>query len=303
MEHRREVRGTIHHRRVHHLPLARALAFQERGQDAHDQVERPTAEVGDEVERRNGRRAGSPNRVERSCDGQIVDVVPRGARQRPLLTPPRHAPVDEPRVPLEALLWPEPETLRDPRAEPFDKHIGPLHQLQDRVASRCSLEVERDRASPAVQHLEARFCGKQLGGPVLALDAQHVGAQVGEQHAPHRGRPDARQSPRRARPREAPSRDSPPQPPHEARGPVGEVCERQPAPLRARPEGSRALADDGDLVLVPERDDEELVAQATLQARVGARAAGLVRRAVTLVEQRVELRVPHATAVGPAGGT
>src|SRR5262249_16119348 len=53
------------------------------------------------------------------------------------------------------------------------------------------LEVDADRPAPAVQRLEVRLgerCGVDLLGPV---DADDVGAHVGEQHPGERARPDA----------------------------------------------------------------------------------------------------------------
>ena len=48
---RRQVGRTVDHRRIDHLPEPRPLPFDEGGQDPRREVERPPAEVGDEVER------------------------------------------------------------------------------------------------------------------------------------------------------------------------------------------------------------------------------------------------------------
>ncbi len=125
--------------------------------------------------------------------GDVVEIVPGGLRQRPLLAPAGDPAVDEPRIAGEAILGAETEPLGHPRAEPLDQRIGALDEAQgERLAVRM-LEVERQASPPAQQQIIAQRTRDAEIASAWPIDAQHRGTQVGEQHPAHWPRPDARQ--------------------------------------------------------------------------------------------------------------
>ena len=64
----------------------------------------------------------------------VVDVVSRGRRERPVLTPAGHAPVHESWIAREANVGPESKSLGNAGAIPFEQHVGALDtRLQQRI--------------------------------------------------------------------------------------------------------------------------------------------------------------------------
>ena len=105
----------------------------------------------------------------------------------PVLAVAGHPPVDEPRIArVQDVVGPEAQPLHHPRPEALDQGVGALAQAQQRLAARRGLEVERHRLAPAA----GRIARGHDGGGRGALDPEHVGAQVGEQHAGERRRAD-----------------------------------------------------------------------------------------------------------------
>jgi hypothetical protein len=108
--------------------------------------------------------------------------VPGLLSQRPFLAPAGHTRVDETLVAAEAGVRPEPETLHHARAEPLEQRVGSLDQPEHHLRRAFVLQVERHRPPTAPEGLGERFQAARLG----PIDAQHVGAEIGEQHGPER---------------------------------------------------------------------------------------------------------------------
>jgi len=114
--------------------------------------------------------------------------VAGAGRERPGLSPAGHPGVDEGRVALRARLGPDAKALGDARAERLDQDIGALGHAQHGLGARRGAEVDRERGPAPVQHFRSRRREDLATG---ALDARHVGAKVGEQHARELDRADA----------------------------------------------------------------------------------------------------------------
>ena len=137
-----------------------------------------------------------PDVPEHARDREVVHVVADVARERAALAPAGHARVHEARVARPARVGPDAEPLGDAGPEPFEQHVGLLAQAQHHLGAALVLQVDADAAPPAVDHRVRRHepgdarTGRDVGG---AVEAQHLGAHVGEQHPRELHRPDVRQ--------------------------------------------------------------------------------------------------------------
>ena len=87
--------------------------------------------------------------MESAREGDVVDIVARRLGHRALLAPPRHASVNEARVPFQADIRAEPETFHHARAEAFEDNIG----LRDKVERSLHPELTEPRSIPAIPAL------------------------------------------------------------------------------------------------------------------------------------------------------
>ena len=184
---RQQQRRTVGHRGVDDLALAGLLRLQQAGHDAQGEQHAAAAEVADQVERRHRPAAVVADRVEHAGQGDVVDVVTGGVGDRAVLPPAGHAAEDELRVPFQADVGAEAEPLHDARAEALDQAVRLFHHVEDGGNCLGLLEVHREGASAAVQHVELRAAPRI--GP--AVDAHDLGAQVGQHHRAERPRSDA----------------------------------------------------------------------------------------------------------------
>ena len=182
--------GAVDHRGVDDLSLAGALRFDQCAEHADREVHAAAAEVADEVERRHGRLAHAPDRRQRAGERDVVDVVAGHLRVGPLLTPAGHAAEDEPLVARQADIGAEPEAFHDAGPEALEERVGALDQLKRDLDAVGMLEVECDRASAAGEQIAGRLRRHLVGRVGGAIDADDVGAHVGEDHAAERSRPD-----------------------------------------------------------------------------------------------------------------
>ena len=68
--------------------------------------------------------AGATDGVEHAGERDVVEVVTRCLRERPVLSPPRHAAVHKSWIQGEAIVGTYPEPFCDPRSKAFDENIG-----------------------------------------------------------------------------------------------------------------------------------------------------------------------------------
>ena len=143
----------LQQRRVHPLALARALALDQRDQDALRQ-EDARAEVGDrdaDPHRPLARKAGDRHEAAHAL-GDLVDA--RAVAVRPGLAEAGDAAVDDARVDRRKRLVVDAQALFDARAIVLDDDVGVWRELlEDRDALRIS-EVEGHASLVAVQVLE-----------------------------------------------------------------------------------------------------------------------------------------------------
>ena len=113
--------------------------------------------------------------------------------------PARHAAIDERRIAREAGIGPDPQPLGNAGPHPLDEGIRVPGKAQHGIDGFGLLEVEDDGLLAALGDLRGTVAGRCRG----TLDADHLGAQVGEQHCAERPRayprdlenPDALQDP------------------------------------------------------------------------------------------------------------
>ena len=105
--------------------------------------------------------------------------------------------VDERGVAGPARVGPDAEPFRDAGPEALEQHVGVLAQPEHDLGAAGMLQVDAHAAPAAVDHrvrgrgpARDRTPGRDVGGPV---DAQHLGAEIGEQHARELHRADVRQ--------------------------------------------------------------------------------------------------------------
>ena len=186
--HRVQVGRAVDDRRVDDLALAAEPGLEEGGEDADDEVRRAATEVADQVGREVRSRLVLAHPEQGAGDGDVVHVVAGRLRQRPALPPPGHPAVDQPRVARQALLGTEPEAFRRARAHALDQHVRLGDEVEDGRDRVGLLEVQRHARTPPVEQV-VRSAGQHL--PARPLDPDHVGTEVGQDHAGVRARPDA----------------------------------------------------------------------------------------------------------------
>ena len=125
---------------------------------------------------------------------------PGHRRHRPLLTPPRHAAVDQPPVAPEAGVGPDAQSLGHAGPEALDQPVGLLDEPEHQLDGVGILEIDADGGTGPVQQVPVRARARGLDllaaldrarrGP---LEPQDLGPGVGQHHAGVGRRPDARQ--------------------------------------------------------------------------------------------------------------
>ena len=78
------------------------------------------------------------------------------------------------------------ETFRDTGTETLEQHVGLFAELQYHRGAPLVLQVDADAAAATVDHRVRRHeaCDARTGGHVGgAVEAQHLGTHVGQQHA------------------------------------------------------------------------------------------------------------------------
>jgi hypothetical protein len=176
---------TVGHGGVHHLALAGVAGFECGADDAEGEHHGAAAEVADQVQRRGRRGIGAAHGVQHAGQGDVVQVVAGGLRQRAVLAPAGDAAKDQFGVARQAGVRAEAEALHDAGAEAFDQDVGLFGQLQHDLARLGVLQVERERAAAAGHDVELRAeHGERVGGAGLglAVDADDLGAHVGQHH-------------------------------------------------------------------------------------------------------------------------
>ena len=82
----------------------------------------------------------------------------------------------------EAYVWPEAESFSDSRAEALNERVRVIDEPEDRRLGGGGLEVECNRAATPVQ--DGMLAA--AAGILRAVDADDVGAEVGEDHSAER---------------------------------------------------------------------------------------------------------------------
>ena len=150
------------------LPDARASRMPHTDAERHEHA--AAAEVADEVDRRRGLAAVAAEVRERAGERDVVDVVARGLRHRAVLAPAGHAPVHELRVAREAHVGTEAEPLGHAGPEALEQRVGLLDEPQHELDAFGVLQVDADRAAPAVQRLEVRLVERRRVHLLRAVD-------------------------------------------------------------------------------------------------------------------------------------
>src|SRR5262249_17169098 len=117
---------------------------------------------------------------EHTRERDVVDVVARGAGERPVLPEAGHAPVHEARVARETGLGPEAEPLHHAGTESLEQPVGPFAKAQNGVGAFGSLEIHADAAAPAAPQMVGRPLAERTGP--RPHDPHHLGPHVGEHH-------------------------------------------------------------------------------------------------------------------------
>ena len=183
-----QVRGAVDDRRVDHLSLAAEPGLEQRGENADDEVRRPATEVADQVGREVRPRLVLAHPEQGAGDRDVVHVVPGRLRERSALAPPGHPAVDQARVAGRTLVGTDTEPLGGARPHPLDQDVRLGDQVEHGRDRGRVLEVHGHARAAAVEQV-VRSAGEQL--PAGALHPDHVGAEVGQDHAGVRGGADA----------------------------------------------------------------------------------------------------------------
>ena len=116
---------------------------------------------------------------------------PAAMRVRAVLAPAGHPAEHQLGVAGEALVGPDAEPLHHARAEALDQRVGVLDEVEQRRRAVGVLEVDGDVAPAAQRDVAVRRVGRRAAHRLGALDADHLGAHVGQQHRRERAGADA----------------------------------------------------------------------------------------------------------------
>jgi hypothetical protein len=113
VERRQQRRRTVDHSGVDDLAPARPTRFEDAADEPESEIQRAAGEIADQVQGRGRRPAAAAKGMKRADERDVVDVVPGGLRERPLLAPAGDAAVDEAGVARQAILRAKAEPLGD----------------------------------------------------------------------------------------------------------------------------------------------------------------------------------------------
>jgi hypothetical protein len=172
--------GSVENGGIDNLAKPGFLAFQQCGQYSDHEKRPAAAHVADKIQGRDGRARGRANRMKRARQRKKCQVMPSGLSHGSILSPPRHARIDEPGIARQNDIGTEAKALHNARPEAFDEDICFFDRAQTETDGLGFLEVEHKQA--ALPTIDGRVgnCKKILGAG--ALDAQHIRAKVGQQH-------------------------------------------------------------------------------------------------------------------------
>ena len=183
---------------VDHRPLAGAGALEQRRGHPERQRHRTVpvthgAALSDRLVHLRGRehvRQPTPGPERRRVVPRVVRIGP----PHPVAVPAR---VHQRRIPLGERLGVEPEALQRTGPEVGEEHVGRLEELVQDGEALLATQVERDRSLASARerdrHVDATAVDADalrhepaVGIALRPLDADHVGAPVGEQRTRHR---------------------------------------------------------------------------------------------------------------------
>src|SRR5713101_2758837 len=166
--------------------LAGALAHLERQDRAEG-----AKHAADDIDHRGTGAQGPAGRA--GHVGQSTHHLHDLVERRPLLVGPRQkaleCTIDQPRVDLLQMHGPQPALAHRARGKIFDHHVGRLQELYQHRAALGRIGVERQALLVAVEVAEkAAAEAAQLARAIAVhrLDLDHLGAQVGQDHAARR---------------------------------------------------------------------------------------------------------------------
>src|SRR4051794_4550900 len=112
-------------------------------------------------------------------------------RQRPLPAVARYSTDHDSWIARQAHIGPETQSLEYTGPEPLEQHIALLEQAQHELHALVVLEVDPDGGPTAGEHHATVDVTRRQHRDAGALDAQHIGAEVGEHHRAERHRPES----------------------------------------------------------------------------------------------------------------
>ena len=187
---RRERRGCLQEAGLDHRTRGTGGNGACRRQHAGDQVQGRTAEVGDEVQRRNGT-LRRPDRSEDARQRQSVDVVACRRRSLAHVPPTAAAPDHQARKALVQVGGRQAESLQGARPKTFQEDVRPLQQREQRLSALLCLEVQRDRRPLGQQRvvldLDAEIARTRRASP--GSPWHRVGPEAARRRAPGRWPP------------------------------------------------------------------------------------------------------------------
>ena len=200
-----ELRGEQRERALRHRDIEvdaapRALATEQRREDPRRGPQRATRKICDLHARQHRRPAGDAAHRERPGQRGVVEVVTCAMRIGSGLAEAADRAQDDLRIRCGEGRVPDAELVHHARPEALDHDIRGRHHPQQRGATGRRLEVERERALPAIHGEEparqATLAGRQAPQVVAnawVLDLHDIGAEIREHHRQERPRQEPRQ--------------------------------------------------------------------------------------------------------------
>ena len=175
---------------VDDLAASAAPRLQKRADDAEGHRRRSPAEVADQVDRGDRSLPRTPDRPQRPGEADVVDVVAGHPGPGAVLAEPAQPRVHEALVGLVTRRRADAQPLGHARPVALQQYVRVADEIEHHLNAVRRLEVDGDRPTPPFDDRVHRVVA---AGRTDAVDADHGGAHVGEEHDAERSRPDAGQ--------------------------------------------------------------------------------------------------------------
>src|SRR5205814_1756595 len=108
--------------------------------------------------------------MQRARQRDVIDIVPCARSERALLSPTRHAPIDELRIARQQHVRPESESLHHAWTKAFDHGVRFVREEECRCDAVTMFEIERHGTTATKHHVVPPFTAESQTRILDAID-------------------------------------------------------------------------------------------------------------------------------------